>query len=353
MVDADELSCQLQALRFARYRLQFVAATPLHLPAYKGSTFRGGFGMAFKELACIRRDRDCDHCLIRDRCVYQYVFETPAVRNTRNYSFAPHPFVIEPPAEGRQSYEPGQPLGVGLVLVGAALSHLPYFIYAFEEMGRRGLGRGRGRVQLERVEAWTGSSWPVVYRSDSGALSTDLPVLCGAPAAWPWSGRAGVPALSGPPGGAAATDAGTPAAASSRQAGTVSLQFCTPTRFRSGGQLEHALPFALLARGLLRRAADLLQFHCDAALELDFRAWAQAAEKVRTGAQQLHWLDWERYSRRQETRMKLGGLVGEVEYAGPWEPFEPLLRLGAAVHVGKGTAFGLGQYAIVEQEGSA
>ncbi|HHY33792.1 MAG TPA: CRISPR system precrRNA processing endoribonuclease RAMP protein Cas6, partial [Firmicutes bacterium] len=55
---------------------------------------------------------------------------------------------------------------------------------------------------------------------------------------------------------------------------------------------------------------------------------------------------WERYSSRQDTRMKLGGLVGTATYefhdASLAEFFLPWLVLGEYIHVGKGCTFGLG-----------
>ncbi|NIA10440.1 MAG: CRISPR system precrRNA processing endoribonuclease RAMP protein Cas6, partial [Nitrospiraceae bacterium] len=61
----------------------------------------------------------------------------------------------------------------------------------------------------------------------------------------------------------------------------------------------------------------------------------------------LYWHDWERWSNRQGTRMKLGGFMGEVTYKGDLRPFWPYIRLGEYVHVGKGSSFGLGRYRIV------
>ncbi|MFQ5903237.1 MAG: CRISPR system precrRNA processing endoribonuclease RAMP protein Cas6 [Candidatus Binatia bacterium] len=62
------------------------------------------------------------------------------------------------------------------------------------------------------------------------------------------------------------------------------------------------------------------------------------------------WHGWERYSARQDTRMKMGGFVGKVEYQGEVSGFIPLLRLGQRIHVGKGTGFGLGRYVVSRVE---
>ncbi|MBN1106561.1 MAG: hypothetical protein JXL84_24375 [Deltaproteobacteria bacterium] len=40
-----------------------------------------------------------------------------------------------------------------LVVVGRARDFLPYFIVTFEELGRQGIGVGRGRFRLARLES--------------------------------------------------------------------------------------------------------------------------------------------------------------------------------------------------------
>jgi CRISPR/Cas system endoribonuclease Cas6 (RAMP superfamily) len=53
--------------------------------------------------------------------------------------------------------------------------------------------------------------------------------------------------------------------------------------------------------------------------------------------------DWERYSARQDVRMKLGGVVGGITYVGALTWFQPYLRLGEYLRVGKNTSFSLGK----------
>ena len=313
----SEMLSELCKIRYARFRIEMAAVDRLKLPPYKGSTFRGAFGHAFKKLLCIKRDMECATCLIRDRCTYYYVFETPfsGGRDRRGYTFSPHPVVIEPPEETRNIYEPEVEFQVGLVLIGRALDHLPYFIYGFEEMGRRGLGSGRGKAILTRVIALGSEEDQCIYRVDTGRLARDYPVHVG------------------PPGG--------------EEAGTrLRLRFRTPVRLKTRGRYARRIDFASLVRALLRRTSDLAYFHCGAELDLDYRQWIERAAVVREVSDRTRWHDWERYSRRQDRRIKLGGLVGEMEFAGEWGPFLPLLRMGADLHVGKGTIFGMGRYEI-------
>ena len=132
-------------LDFAQMRLHFQARQQLRLPPYKGSTFRGAFGIAFKRAVCIVQHGDCARCLVRAQCVYPYIFDTP-VDNAqgifRGYQNAPHPYVIEPPLETKTDYAPGDGFAIGLTLIGKALDYVPYFIYAFQRLGETGVGRG-------------------------------------------------------------------------------------------------------------------------------------------------------------------------------------------------------------------
>jgi len=72
----------------------------------------------------------------------------------------------------------------------------------------------------------------------------------------------------------------------------------------------------------------------------------EQAEQIQTTHDNLHWYEWERYSTRQESLMKLGGLKGEIVFEGNLAPFMPYLRLGEMVNVGQGTSFGLGRVEI-------
>jgi CRISPR-associated endoribonuclease Cas6 len=57
----------------------------------------------------------------------------------------------------------------------------------------------------------------------------------------------------------------------------------------------------------------------------------------------VRWVEWARWSGRQQALLKMGGLVGalSLRLAG-LEPFWPFLALAPWVHVGKGATMGLG-----------
>lgn len=73
----------------------------------------------------------------------------------------------------------------------------------------------------------------------------------------------------------------------------------------------------------------------------------EQARAVETVSSELHWIEQERYSNRQQRGTPIGGFVGQVTYRGDFTEFLPYLVLGTYTHVGKGATFGLGGYEVV------
>jgi CRISPR-associated endoribonuclease Cas6 len=128
---------------------------------------------------------------------------------------------------------------------------------------------------------------------------------------------------------------------------TLDLNFVTPTRLKFDGRLSMSLEFHILIRNLFRRISLLSYFHCGEELNLDFKGMIENSKTIKVQKENLSWFDWERYSNRQETKMKMGGFIGSITFEGDYEKFQPFLLLGEYIHVGKGTSFGLGKYEIM------
>jgi CRISPR-associated endoribonuclease Cas6 len=324
-------------IKTASFKFGLKALEPIILPSYKGSTLRGGFGYSFKRVVCAIKDRECSDCLLKEKCVYSYVFETPPPSDTkimRKYKSAPHPFIIEPPSEKRRGFKPGDEINFRLTLIGRAIDYLPYFIYTFDELGRIGIGKGRAKYELENV-MFDGKK---IYDSDSKTLKSFNPLSLSLTVNKSHLERS----LSNYPplekGGEGGFD---------KSSGILNLSFLTPTRILYDGHLTLDLEFHILIRNLLRRLSLLYYFHCGGdPSEWDFNGLIEKAKEVRVKKRNLRWYDWERYSGRQETRIKMGGFVGEITFEGNIEPFMSILKAGEVLHVGKGTGFGLGKYEV-------
>lgn len=331
----------MKDFRVARYRLVLVAKNRLLMPPYKGSTFRGGFGTVFRNITCSQRGQECAPCLLRDACPYSYIFETAPPQGSealRNYRAVPRPFVIEPSLDRKQVYEPGEELVFHLVLVGRAIEYLPYFVVVFRELGDIGLGKGRGKFELTRIEAASvanagmagaegANASALVYTGEDGTVrSVEASVT------WEDVIRLGRQRL------------GADADGNARR---ITINFETMTRLVYQEGLVGKPEFHIFIRNLLRRASSLAYFHHGKLLDVDFKALIADAETVRLSARDTRWVDWERYSNRQGTKMAMGGFVGTAVYEGELAKFLPWLYLGEYVHVGKGATFGLGKYTLV------
>lgn len=313
-----------QTFTWASFQFTMQAKEHSFLPEYKGSTLRGGFGHSFRRVCCTMRDQDCKTCLLNQGCPYAYIFETPKVNGMEVQHQAdnlPHPFVIEPPLTEQTEFQAGDEFEIGLVLFGKSISFLPYFVYTFDQMGRLGLGKGRGKFELIKAHAVTdliGEQQEQIYDSSYQMLNGNFKV---------WS-------LSD------ILSNNTP-----QNIGKISIQLVTPTRILHKNGLVQSIPFDLFMRTLLRRISLLGRIHCESDWDLPYKdILSQAEQQAKLVNSNTSWYSWERYSNRQRTRMNMGGIVGIFIYEGELAPFMPLIVLGQFTHIGKNTTFGLGKY---------
>ena len=305
----------LSQFNIAKFTFHLKAEDSIQLPSYKGSTFRGAFGHTFRKIVCALRKDSCDKCLLKETCIYSYVFETPIPKDSqkmKKYTHSPHPFILEPPFEGKRSYSPGDSIIFNLVLIGKSIDYLPYFIYTFIELGKKGIGKGKGKFLLEEVRD---SQDSLIFFSHGNKFNNTFSRLY-------------------------FNDM-----KSQDSCTKIKVSFLTPARIKYDGKRTSNLEFHVLIRNLLRRISILSYFHCKEELDLSFsNNIIEKAKNIKSASKDLRWLDWERYSSRQNTRMKMGGITGDIIYEGEFDSFSPFIKLGEYIHVGNGTSFGLGKY---------
>jgi len=306
---------------YGKYTFCSVFEDDALLPYYKGSTFRGVFGHALRRVVCALKRQDCKDCLLRQKCVYAFVFEgagTPEESLPHNrIASPPHPYVIEPPESQQLHFKEGERFNVSLLLFGKANDYLPYFIYAFEQMGALGIGKRvngkRARFLLESVRVG----------DDEIYLSKDNRIRRGN-----FTQQLYV------------EDLKMPGDASVHR---LQLTLKTPLRLKFENSLEASLPFHVLTRGMLRRISSLENFYGNGEPPLDYRDLVERAKSVEIIESSLRWFDWKRYSTRQDQSMLMGGLLGEITYEGALGEFLPFIRVCEKLHIGKQTSFGLGK----------
>ncbi|MBM4053095.1 MAG: CRISPR system precrRNA processing endoribonuclease RAMP protein Cas6 [Planctomycetes bacterium] len=363
------------SFRLAKFRFTVCAKDHIRFPAYKGAVFRGGFGYAFKKVVCVVRGKPCDTCMLKQKCIYAYIFETPPPEDAeilRLYPKVPHPFVIEPPADEKLLYSPGESFSFSLILIGRAIEYLPYFIYTFTELGKQGIGQGRGKYDLLQVEGISlGNEAIQVYDNKTQTLANHYPIItqqgcnrkdfnheahegheektCGGKGTTNGiHSSAAISALyEGEDKGGVKNMLQKDTPQGNNPDNKITISLVTPLRLRFDGHITDKIEFHILVRNLLRRISSLSYFHCDERFQADFKGLIEKAKLVKQTESDIKWYDWNRYSTRQEQWMSLGGVTGAVTYEGDISDFITLLRLGEYVHVGKGTSFGLGKYEIL------
>lgn len=317
-----------EGFAFACYEMRFRAGEKgVLLPPYKGATFRGGFAETFRRLVCAAGAGECKECPLKHTCPYHLVFESeppPGSEALRSLDAIPRPFVLEPSSDRKTCYNPGETFEFSLILFGKVRNLLPYFIVTLEEFSHRGIGRGRRPFSLEEIAAvnpLTGISALVYSSEDRIVRPRDLSVT----SQEIWSRAAGYPV---------------------EHLRKIEIDFCTPTRITHEGRSLRTPEFHAIVRNLLRRLSSLCYFYHGFAYEADFQEIIRHAGDVRTVRDETSWVTIGRYSSRQKRRVPLEGFVGRAVYEGPLADFLPLLLLGELIHVGKGTVFGQGKFAL-------
>jgi hypothetical protein len=347
---------QLEPIKIARYSFTLRARHDAILPPFLGSTLRGAFGHALKEVACSVPHGDCRKCLLVDRCAYPRLFETAQSNSQgllKNGQQAPRPFIFVPPPPGppqgvrarddlltwRMGVGAGQSLAFGLTLIGEGIHDLPYVIYAVGLMAHKGLGVDRVPFEMEHVEVLDlEGELKRVYAPgmsrvrDHADCHVTLRTLTETRLAELEQSQVGR-AVAG--GGNSVR----------RQDTAVSLRFLSPTRLRLKGEVIESPSFSQLITSLSLRLSMVAESICP--LDYDYQELRERASQVSAGNSTLRMIYLDRYSDRRSTKLALDGFMGEITFRDPRiSEFLLLLLAGEHLNVGSATAFGLGRYRV-------
>lgn len=332
--------------QFTIHHLRITAEvqTPLALNEHKGSAIRGALFHALRGperpsadgytgFCTNKAAPTCWECSLHAVCPVSKLVATLADQPTPQTAHgheAPRPYIIRPPLEPTNDYQPGDFFTFTLGLCADALQLFPFVILALERLAHDGLGKRtaennyqRGRLATRTIHAihpLTGETQSV---RQQGQSQTTLPNL-------------------------AVTHADVLAAvAQLPHTGPLTLRFKTPTRLIHDKKLLKQPHFRPLLLRLITRLEQLSHQFSPSRWQIDVPALLALADQVTLTHNHTRWEELESYSTRTQGRTNIGGLLGTATYsAADWRPFLPWLVWGTLVGVGKNTVKGDGWFEL-------
>lgn len=240
----------------------------------------------------------------------------------------PRAFSIQPPA--RRRVEMGKRFKFGVTLYGNADALIPYLFRAIPEMGKVGLGKGRGNFELISIAEFL-------------PLNESRRVLM-------HPHRLVPPRL-------AVTHRRVQEEVGLRNCEQVSPRFLTPMRLIERGALVHTPKLGTLLRRLLERAQALVdQYGVYPDGKPPRHVWKDEWQRMGKLGDQIdetglivdatHWKNINSYSRARGRVSPIGGFVGKATWRINSAEILTWLLWGQSLHVGKNAAKGDGYFSV-------
>ncbi|MCB1159308.1 MAG: CRISPR system precrRNA processing endoribonuclease RAMP protein Cas6 [Leptospiraceae bacterium] len=299
----------LSRLSFTRLSVTLKPEAEFFFPFFPGSLIRGSFGHALKEAFCVVHGKDCPSCHLSSSCGYYRLFESqdPTLSGT-GFRFKPHPYNLSLPT--KRSFEETGTLKFTLTLLGNFSAYIPYLIYAFELMGKKGLGKGKVPFSIDSVK--DGINGNSLYK-DGKLHSSRLEQI----SIQEYVCREEF-----------------------RENTDYELQLQSPARIEEKGKFFKELKAADIQKSIQHRYRLMHSFYGELVDE-DLQI-----EDLRLSCQSQEFVDWTRYSNRKQNRHKQGGIVGSFLLEKPDKKTYELIKAMEILHIGKQTSFGLGEVKV-------
>lgn len=249
------------------------------LPMYKYSTIRGSVGHGLKKNICLRHKTRCEDCSIVNHCPYIELFDNTVTQK----EFLPF---ISYCSNTDQNLEKGQKIELEFVLMGNALKYTSYLLLALQEIGKSGIGANRTEFDV---------------RVDTAIKTKTLKF-------------------------------------NNPQPGEYNISLLSPLRAKQGSRLAKEISLEKIIM-LSQKRIEMLYISNKESLPTELHSKISVQEI----SQNTKWLDIDRYSNRQHTKMSLGGFVGNISYSDKNGFASSLIEFASNINIGKQTTFGYGK----------
>lgn len=287
------------------YRLEFLESPEWgKRPAF---VFRSVLGMNLRNNTCVLRQQEtCSDCLVKSSCVYSMFFETNVDKNLKSLegrNKAAHPFVLE------IDHLDDCICQLSITFIGRAVNYIPYINYALETAGKKGVGKNRASYEIVGI-----------FTKDWNPFVPSLEFIQESSCIWPKESYQPI-----------------------IQEFKVKME--TPCRIKENGRYCAKVNLEMLLRNAERRMSVLNEVFGDS------DSTPTISIDVPSDSSRQKWVEPNYYSGRQQTVMKLGGVVGEI-LVPPVSDYAVLAYLEAMelFHVGKNISFGLGKIKVLTDD---
>lgn len=324
----NNILSQLSQLNIARYRIILQSQTEAVLPALIGSTLRGAFGHALKAISCCVPHKNCNICFLSDVCLYTTTFE-PTSQKLKDI---PRPFIFEPPIPPftkeisensilKLRVAEGGEISFDLILLGETIKKLPYFIYAIELFARHGLGVERQSFNIIEVfSIGANNSKTTVYAPSETKI---LPHETFDLGSYVQKRLGEIKAID-----------------------KLKINLLTPLRIRRDRELLEKITFVEFFKQCSLRLKFLMESY-GKPIEYDYQSLMKKSENVSVMKNLLWRHNFSRRSNRQEIKLDLDGMLGEISFQGPdFSEYLPIINAGEFLHIGHASNLGLGKFVI-------
>uniref|UniRef100_A0A7C3E7A5 CRISPR system precrRNA processing endoribonuclease RAMP protein Cas6 n=1 Tax=Gracilinema caldarium TaxID=215591 RepID=A0A7C3E7A5_9SPIR len=292
---------------------------PTLIDTYPTFALRSVLGYQLRRMHCISHTSQCVDCVFRQTCANALLFETIIEKDTPilpGRDRASHPFRLFCHAE------PGtvqQDLTVMVQLYGKGCDYVPHMIFAIREAGKNGLFRSRTPFTLS---VYNTQHQPVL--EDDTVRIKDIP-----------------------------TETYTFPDSFESISKTLHITCLSPLRFKVEGRYRSDFSASDFVMASLRRHVTLFTLYGTdfANNNAEGPPDMESLSDLQITSSQRKWKDYMRYSSRQKTLMKMGGVIGDFIVSGTapawaWDS----ITLAGSLGSGKNTSFGFGNIRVREVE---
>ena len=255
-------------------------------PYFTGSMFRGAMGYALKRVVCINPTYKCDGCFAQSSCLFYHFYEAQNIL---------HHYRFDIELDSNR-------FDFGLYLFGSACDDLPYILSALDMLLTK-QGLTKNNYTFKEASIFVNSM--EVYR-DGEFNSIDIATKT------------------------LKLDSFSP---------DIKIKLQTPLRMKKKNKLlKESIEIEDILRSIYQREQEI--FYNKKVFKLEYKP------SYTTTATALNYKSIIRQSNKQQTKMNMDGLLGEIVILGIDKDSYRLLKLGEIIGVGKQTVMGLGRIEI-------